>query len=239
MSKVLFLSIPANGHVNPTLGLVDGLVKRGEEVIYFSSDEFRERIENTGAIFKSYGGSLNNLKGKHNIPKNINIDDLLNRINKGLNFSEKFLESILNQIKEIEFDYVIHSSNFPFGPIISQILKIPSISSFAVFATPKELMASFPFIDEKKIENHPIMENYRKISARINEKYNVKMPTKIFDLIYNKADLNIAYISKYFISHIEYYDDSFIFIGPIIYDRKENIDFPFEKLKDKKLCIFH
>ena len=79
------------------------------------------------------------------------------------------------------------------------------------------------------------MENYKKISDRINEKYNVKMPTKIFDLIYNKGDLNIAYISKYFISHIEYYDDSFIFIGPIIYDRKENIDFPFEKLKDKKV----
>ena len=50
MSKVLFLSIPGNGHVNPTLGLVDGLVKQGEEVIYFSSEEFRERIENTGAI---------------------------------------------------------------------------------------------------------------------------------------------------------------------------------------------
>jgi len=141
----------------------------------------------------------------------------------------------LDQIRDIKFDYIIYSSNFPFGPIISQILKIPSISSFAIFATPKELMASFPFIDEKKIANHPVIDNYKKISERINEKYNVKMPTKIFDLMYNKGDLNIAYISKYFISHIEYYDDSFIFIGPIIYDRKEDIDFPFEKLKNKKV----
>ena len=47
--------------------------------------------------------------------------------------------------------------------------------------------------------------------------------------------MNIAYTSKYFISHPEYYDDSFIFIGPPIYDRNENIDFPFEKLKNKKV----
>jgi MGT family glycosyltransferase len=235
MSKVLFLSIPGNGHVNPTLGLVDGLVKRGEEVIYFSSDEFKERIENTGATFKNYGVDLNFLKGKRKMPVNIDIDHALNQLNKGLNYIEEFLQSLLDQIRDIKFDYIIHSSNFPFGSIISQILKIPSISSFAVFATPKELMASFPFIDVKKIANHPVMDNYKKISDRINEKYNVKMPTKIFDLMYNKGDLNIAYISKYFISHIEYYDDSFIFIGPIIYDRKEDIDFPFEKLKNKKV----
>ena len=169
------------------------------------------------------------------ISGNIDIDQALNQVNKGLNYIEKFLQSLLDQIRDIKFDYIIHSSNFPFGSIISQILKIPSISSFAVFATPKELMASFPFIDAKIIANHPVMDNYKKISDRINEKYNVKMPTKIFDLMSNKGDLNIAYISKYFISHIEYYDDSFIFIGPIIYDRKENIDFPFEKLKNKKV----
>ena len=80
MSKVLFLSVPANGHVNPTLGLVDGLVKQGEEVIYFSSDEFKERIENTGATFKSYGVDLNFMKGRHKMPGNIDIDQALNQV---------------------------------------------------------------------------------------------------------------------------------------------------------------
>ena len=53
----------------------------------------------------------------------------------------KLFEYILQQIKDIKFDYIVHSSTFPFGNIISQILKIPSISSFAVFATAKELIA--------------------------------------------------------------------------------------------------
>ena len=128
MSKVLFLSIPANGHVNPTLGLVDGLVKRGEEVIYFSSDEFKERIENTGATFKSYGVDLKFLKGKR-YPGDTDIDQVLNLINKGLNFSEKFLQSLLDQIKDMKFDYIIHSSNFPFGPYYFSNIK----NSFNIF----------------------------------------------------------------------------------------------------------
>jgi len=117
---------------------------------------------------------------------------------------------------------------FPLGNIISQILKIPSISSFAVFATLKDFKSkSLPFMNEELIKNHPVMDNYKKTAKRLNDIYNVKMPTNMFDLFFSKGDLNIAYTSKYFISHIEYYDDSFIFIGPPIYDRKENIDFPF------------
>ena len=39
MSRLVFINIPAYGHINPTLGLVDELVKNNEEVIYFSTDE--------------------------------------------------------------------------------------------------------------------------------------------------------------------------------------------------------
>ena len=83
MSKVLFLNTPANGHVNPTLGLVNELVKQGEEVIYFCSEEYKERIEKAGAIFKSYGENQIFSKNKRNISGNVNINDnMLNRINR-------------------------------------------------------------------------------------------------------------------------------------------------------------
>ncbi|NRV01163.1 UDP:flavonoid glycosyltransferase YjiC (YdhE family) [Clostridium beijerinckii] len=45
MSKLLFLSIPAHGHINSTLGLVNELVKQGEEITYFCSEDFKEKIE--------------------------------------------------------------------------------------------------------------------------------------------------------------------------------------------------
>ncbi len=49
MSTVFFFSIPAHGHVNPTLPVVRELVSRGHTVFYYEVPEFRERIEAAGA----------------------------------------------------------------------------------------------------------------------------------------------------------------------------------------------
>ena len=45
MSKIIFLNIPAHGHVNPTLPVVQELVRRGEQVRYYNTEEFRPQIE--------------------------------------------------------------------------------------------------------------------------------------------------------------------------------------------------
>lgn len=51
MSKIVFFCIPAQGHTNPTLGVVRELVSRGHEVYYYSYNILRERIEEAGAKF--------------------------------------------------------------------------------------------------------------------------------------------------------------------------------------------
>ena len=50
MSKIVFFCIPAYGHTNPTIEVVRELVKRGNQVHYYSFYEFRSRIEETGAV---------------------------------------------------------------------------------------------------------------------------------------------------------------------------------------------
>lgn len=51
MSKIVFFCIPAHGHTNPTLEVVRELVNRGHEVLYYSYEAFREKIETAGAKF--------------------------------------------------------------------------------------------------------------------------------------------------------------------------------------------
>ena len=46
--------MPAAGHVNPSVGLVRELVRQHIEVTYYSTDEFRDPIERTGAEFRPY-----------------------------------------------------------------------------------------------------------------------------------------------------------------------------------------
>jgi UDP:flavonoid glycosyltransferase YjiC (YdhE family) len=52
MAKVLFFNLPAYGHTYPTLPLVAELVRRGEHVIYYSSEAFRSAILEAGATFR-------------------------------------------------------------------------------------------------------------------------------------------------------------------------------------------
>lgn len=51
MSNIMFFCIPAHGHTNPTIKVVEELVKRGHRVRYFSFEEFREKIERAGAEY--------------------------------------------------------------------------------------------------------------------------------------------------------------------------------------------
>lgn len=53
MACIFFFSIPAHGHVNPTLPLVQELTARGHRVIYYETEEFRQKIETAGAEFIS------------------------------------------------------------------------------------------------------------------------------------------------------------------------------------------
>ena len=51
MKKIAVFCIPAHGHTNPMLPVVAELVRRGDEVRFYSFEEFREKIERTGAAF--------------------------------------------------------------------------------------------------------------------------------------------------------------------------------------------
>ncbi len=50
MSTVHFYTIPAHGHVNPTLPLIGELVLRGEKVTVYTCEPFRAKFEAQGAI---------------------------------------------------------------------------------------------------------------------------------------------------------------------------------------------
>ncbi len=236
MSNVLFLNVPAYGHVNPTLGLVDALVKQGESVTYFCTDEFKSEIEKAGAHFISYSKETNPLTKRRKITSEMNIGGLLDHICEMINSIDVVIKDILEQIKGLEFDYVIYGAVVPYGNIIAQILGIPSISSFAIFATQKEMAAEKKeSMDMSLLKDHPINDTYKKVSKQLKEDYNVELPSNMFELFFNKGDINIVYTSKYFVAHPEYYDNSFVYIGAPIYNREEDLDFPFKKLQGKKV----
>ena len=64
--KIAWFCIPAHGHTNPTLGLVKEMTAAGHEIVYFSFEQFREKIENAGAEFVPCDGYDFEMEDKEN-----------------------------------------------------------------------------------------------------------------------------------------------------------------------------
>ena len=224
MSKIVFINIPAYGHINPTLGLVDELVKNNEEVIYFSTDEFKESIEAAGGTFKSLGDKVKLPSMKKD------GEEAFIMVNLILDSLEYLVDKILYELKDITIDAVVYCSMFLVGKVIATIHNVPQISSFAILANKDQLIEKNNIIiDYNDPRIKEIINKHSKVSNSIKSRYNITIPSFI-DMLFNKGDINIAYTSKYIIDDIENYDASFKFIGPPIYNRKEHIEFPLYKL---------
>jgi MGT family glycosyltransferase len=140
MAKYIFVNISAHGHVNPTLAVVQELVARGEQVVYFLTEEFRSTIEATGATFRPYthpvpGMSSTNPTdpaGKNGVPMPILQAQM----------SEKMVEELLEPMRAEQGDVLVYDFMCLWGRILGKLLNIPAVQlrpSYASF--PKDMKA--------------------------------------------------------------------------------------------------
>lgn len=227
MSKVLFLNGNMHGHINPTLPVVRELVKLGEEVYYFSTIDFKQQIEDSGARFMDYGLDLTiffqNYRPCGNHPFYSLIDFMLA-------MDRVVIPIVLKYTNNIKFDYIIHDAMFGGGNILANKLHIPAISTCSSF-----VMEQLP-IPSRMMEpgfHSQLNDFYLKFEEAKKEwgleKYNVS------DLFFKKEALNLVFTSKLFQPMGDSFDESFRFIGPSIADRKEKPDFFLKQTDEKKL----
>lgn len=230
MARVLFINGGSEGHVNPTIGVVQELISRGEEVVYVTIEDFRERMEQTGATVRTFDGQTfikAFLSGGRNY--------LLERINGLLHTADVVIPSVLDQIKGEHFDYIIHDSMFGCGRILAQILKLPAISSCTSFAQTKE---SFDKMLEQLTEKipgdllKPIQADYQNLTKMVKEKYEVEIQSP-YEVFCNPAPLTIVYITREFQPYGEAFDQTYKFVGPSISSRFTQEAFDLSAIKGK------
>ncbi|OMD38166.1 macrolide family glycosyltransferase [Paenibacillus odorifer] len=232
MARVLFINPGSEGHINPTIGIVQGLISRGEEVVYFSIEAFRERIEETGAIVRT-------LDDKQYIKAFISggRDYLLERVNGLLLTADIVIPGVLEQIKGEHFDYIIHDSMFGCGRLIAQILKLPAINSCTSFVQTK---ASFDQLMEQFYMEAPaeivkaVDDRFQSLTAEIKEEYGVEIDSP-YEVFCNPAPLTIVYTTREFQPYGEALDQSYKFVGPSISSRLTPDDFDLSAIKGKEL----
>ncbi|MFJ5716006.1 macrolide family glycosyltransferase [Neobacillus sp. NPDC093127] len=226
MARVLFINAGSEGHVNPTIGVVQELISRGEEVVYFTIEDFRERIEKTGATVRTFDVQ-EFLKAFISGGRN----NLLERINGLLHTADIMIPSVLEQIEGEHFDYIIHDSMFGCGRLLAQILKLPAINSCTSFAQTK---SSFDNMFEQLSKKIPAETNaeYQRLTARVKAKYGtpIRSPYEVFC---NPAPLTIVYTTREFQPFGGDFDQTYKFVGPSISSRLTQENFDLTAIKGK------
>ncbi|EEM80507.1 Glycosyltransferase, MGT [Bacillus thuringiensis serovar huazhongensis BGSC 4BD1] len=226
-------NFPGEGHINPTIALVEELIKRGEEVIYYCVEKYRSKIENTGALFRPYENFIAQIDMVKRMSRQMDSQELLLHMVKSM---DKIIEVILEEVKEEEYDYVIYDNNFAVGWIIAEVLQLPKISSCTTFAITKKIASALMKNHGEENKKSPLYQEVICIFKKWEDMYGITLNEKQ-NVMTCPGDITIVYTSKLYQPNVEEFDDSYIFVGPSIAQRKDVDSFSLEQEKGNKLIF--
>jgi MGT family glycosyltransferase len=212
--RIVFFSIPAHGHTNPTLPVVRALVALGHDVIYYSYNMFRDKIEATGARFVSSEALMPEL--------DLNAI-AIEKVAADLAYSAKILADVTlatgprirEQMKELCPDVIVVDSLAYWAKCVARELQIPMVSSTTTFAfnriTGAMLRPPLPGLFRLLLDAPKIRKEIRRLDAG-------GFGTKDLGSAFLNDDETdtIVYTSKEFQPRAETFSDRIHFIGPSV-----------------------
>lgn len=212
--KIAFFCIPAYGHTNPTLEVVKELVKRGNEVRYYSYDVMQDRIEATGAKFISCD--------KYDPQMDLKPEDA-ERISTDIAFSTKLLvnmtlamdDAVISEMKLWKPDCIVADSMAMWGKLAAIKLGVPFMSSTTTFAFNQY---SAKIMKQSASQLFKMLFSIPKANQQLKRLKDKGYPVKnILSIVQNDNDTNtIVYTSMEFQPCSETFSDKYTFVGPSI-----------------------
>ncbi|MCC3866776.1 macrolide family glycosyltransferase [Terrisporobacter mayombei] len=214
MSKVVFFSIPAHGHTNPTIEVVRELTSRGHKVWYYSFEEFREKIEGAGANYISCDDYIPKLRPEDEKKIGKDFSAMIEMI---VDTTVALDEKVCKELKEINPDCIVSDSLCCWGKLFANKLGITYICSTTTFAFNQY---TAPKMKQGFKEIMYMVLGMRKVNKKLeflrSHGYDVK---NFVSIIQNDNDTNtIVYTSKEFQPMIDTFSDKYYFVGPSVAD---------------------
>ncbi len=225
MNTIIFFGTPAYGHINPTLPIVEELVERDNKVIYYCNEDFRDKIEIVGAEFRPYKVDVMDQNNELICKNFISLTRLI------LESTGIIIDHHLEEIRKENPDCIVHDSFCTWARCIAKVLDIKAVCSTTIFPIGNKFLNLG--IVMMIISSLGDFIKFKSLANYYGKKYNIKIDLK--NTIINKENTNIVYTSKYLQPNSEEIDESFKYIGPSITHRNEEISFPFENIKNKKI----
>ena len=231
MAQAWFFNIPTHGHINPTLPLVRELVQQGDEVTYFAGPRFEEKIRATGAAYGDYGDAYAFEQSR----------TVAHAVLQGSQLAEAataLLPGVLAAIEKERPDYLLFDMSAPWGSIAAQRYDIPAVASFPHLPFNWRTFVSDPRLLKKGYQSlrpgHGYYRELQRQTGKLAKEQNLRKPSEI-NVLSSSAELNIVFSSRYFQPFEENFDDSYLYIGPVINTDRPDEQFEFKRLPAQKL----
>ena len=228
MATIVFFCIPAHGHTNPTLNVVRELKVRGHRVVYYSYDEFREKIEDAGAEFISCNGNDAQLHLTKEEGAKIGADLALSTrvlVDTTLSLDEP----VCRAMERLRPDCIVADSMAVWGKAVAKKLGIPFVCSTTTFAFNKESAKIMPHSLKETVS---MILSLGKVNAQVKRLRQAGYPVKsVLDLIGSDESVpTVVYTSPLFQPCAETFPEHFAFVGPSIRPARSQVAKTGEKL---------
>lgn len=210
MSRIVFFSINASGHTNPTLPVVKECVRRGHQVWYYSFAEFQQRIEAAGARFIGCDAFLP--PPPKGLEKRVGKDFSL-LISMVTNTTLNLQQTVLNELEQFAPHCIVADSMALWGKLFAGRLDLPYISSTTTFAFNQ---ASSRIMERRFFEVFYMIAGMPRMQKDIKRLQQNGYPVRsLLDIIESKNNVNaIVYTSKEFQPAAEAFSPGYAFVGP-------------------------
>lgn len=230
MARILFLNMPAHGHINPTLAIVKELTTRGHKVDYCCTPNFAEALSDAGAEAILYQPPewLNSRKG-HNP-----ATDLPLRL---LDDGNAAIRQVKNKLTRCRYDLVIYDVMCLWGRLFAQGTKTRAASFRPTYAANEKFAVSKPEEAKKLMATWDSTEIKEQMALLAAACFDTE-PIDIKTMWTHSENLNIVAIPKEIQPMVESFDDSYVFTGMCHYPRDMNESFDVSRFRNKTTLFF-
>ncbi|MBR3327306.1 MAG: hypothetical protein IKG22_08295 [Atopobiaceae bacterium] len=214
--RILWFCIPAYGHTNPTIEVVRELVRRGHEVRYYSFEEFRARIEDTGAAFIPCDSFLPpvDAKAERRLRKVSTTEMSIQSFKTVANLDPVISQDVASWCPNV----VVSDSACFWGKLTAIKHDLPLVCSTTTFAFNER---SSKYMEHSAAELADMLLGLPRMNREIRKLrplgYHVK---SALDIVRNKPDdYTIVYTSRTLQPCAETFDETYYrFVGPSVRD---------------------
>ena len=212
--RILWFCIPAHGHTNPTLEVVRELVRRGHAIRYYSFEEFREKIEDTGACYVSCDAYLTPLdRESEKRMRRVSTTEMSVR---SFEITARMDGMLTGEIASFRPDLIVSDSACFWGKLAAMKHGLPMVCSTTTFAFNRD---SARYMKSSFRETADILLGLPRVARAMQALrplgYAVKSP---LDIVQNKNDTDtVVYTSERFQPCAESFDKAhYRFVGPSV-----------------------